>query len=113
MKKITVALAALIIGAALLFAQVPVDTGHILLESENPVGEVYRGPGDPAATIYNEHWVLHPGYVYPGPKTLVTLKVVPQAKTPYSSEEDFFRRAAFPKGSKYVKVTAEEFTKLP
>ena len=113
MRTLLLAVALVVIGAAFLIAQIPIDTGLVLLAAGYEVGEVYRAPGNPEATVYVEHWVLRPGYVYPGPKTLVTLNLVPKAKTPYSSEEEFFRNASFPKGSKYVKVTAEEFTKLP
>jgi hypothetical protein len=99
--------------AALLAAQVPVDTNITLFEAGNEVGQIYRGPGDPDARFYVEHWVLYPGYVYPGPRTLAVLELAPKAVTPFESEQDFFRNASFPKGSKYVRVTAEEFDRLP
>lgn len=113
MRILTVAIASVLTGATLLLAQLPVDTNIVMFESGNEVGEVYRGPGLADASVYVEHWILRPGYVYPGPKTLVTLDLVPKSVTPYRSEEDFFRNAWFPKGSKYARVTAEEFNHLP
>ena len=98
---------------AILFAQVPPDVKIRLFESGNDVGLVYRGPGPEDAPVYTEHWILLPNYVYPGPRSLATLKLVPESSTPYQSEADFFKRAPFPKGSKYVRVTAEEFKELP
>jgi hypothetical protein len=113
MRILMLAIATVVIGAALLVAQVPVDTGIVLIEAGIELGEIYRGPGPADASVYTEHWILRPGYVYPGPKTLTTLNLVPKASTPYSSEEDFFKNASFPKGSTYVRVTAEEFDRLP
>jgi hypothetical protein len=98
---------------AMLFAQVPPDVKIRLFESGNEVGLVYRASGPEDATVYTEHWILYPTYVYPGPRSLATLKLTPESSTPYRSEGEFFKRAPFPKGSKYVRVTAEEFKELP
>ena len=112
MKLIAIALTAAALATAV-FAQVPVDTGIWVIESRMTLGEIYRAPGPSDATIYTEHWILRPGYVYPGPKSMTTLTLQPMPATDYKSEDDFFRRASFPEGSKYVRVTAEEFDSLP
>jgi hypothetical protein len=113
MKRIPAIAGSAVVFAMLLAAQVPVDTQITLYEAGNEVGQVYRGPGDANARFYVEHWVLYPTYVYPGPRTLAVLELAPQAVTAFESEQDFFRNAHFPKGSKYMRVTAEEFNELP
>ncbi|MDX2149418.1 MAG: hypothetical protein SFV54_01690 [Bryobacteraceae bacterium] len=112
MRKVMIAIG-LAAGAALLFGQIPIDTNIVLEEAGHVVGEVYRGPGIETAATYTEHWIQYPTFVTPGPRTLATLNLVPKAITPYSSESEFFAKAAFPKGSKYVKVLAEESPFLP
>lgn len=107
------ALGLAISSGALLVGQIPVDTNVVLTEAGREVGEVYRGPGFDDASVYVEHWILYPGYVYPGPRTLTVLNLTPKAETPYRNEAGFFANAAFPKGSKYVRVLAEEFNQLP
>lgn len=112
MRTIAGALAVVAMATAL-FGQIPVDTGIVLVEASQRVGTVYRGPGPEDAPVYTEHWILYPAYVYPSPKTLTTLTLKTQAATEFKDEQDFFRRAEFPAGSRYVRVTAEEFDALP
>lgn len=84
-----------------------------LYESGNKVGEVYI-PYRPAGTTrWVEHWVMFPNYVYPSPKSLATLDVVPQATSAYRDEADFFKRVPFARGAKYARVDSEEFDYLP
>lgn len=84
-----------------------------LYEAGNKVGEIYVPGREPGVSHYLEHWVLFPNYVYPGPRNLTTLQIIPKATSPYMDEADFFRRVAFGRGSRYVRVTADEFTQLP
>ena len=104
--------------AALSFAQLDPIGGSIgaafdLYESGNKVGEVYVPGRDAYATHYLEHWVLFPSYVYPGPKSLAKLNIVPKSTSPYTNESDFFKRVAFKAGSKYIRVTSDESPILP
>lgn len=116
MKKMMLLLLA--IGACLSFGQldptgIKLGASFELYESSNKVGEVYVPARDPNVTHYVEHWVLYPNYVYPGPKSLATLKVVPLSASPYQDETAFFKRVRFSAGSKYIRVTADEFNQLP
>lgn len=115
MKKLIVPF---ILFIALCFGQLDPTGGKIgstfdLYEAGKKVGEIYVPGRFPGTTHYLEHWVLFPGYVYPGPKSLVTLKIVPRLTSPYEDEHDFFRRVRFEPGSKYVRVAADEFTRMP
>jgi hypothetical protein len=116
MKKLLISLALLVVAAVAL-AQIDlgmkVGATFYLYESGNRVGQIYVPARAADARHYNEHWVLFLNYVYPGPKTLVTLDVVPAAVSPYQSEKDFFARVPFAPGSKYVKVTSDEFNEIP
>jgi hypothetical protein len=104
---------AITIFTGVLPGQVPIDPDLVLVESGNTMGIAYRGPGPEDASQYTEHWILFPGYVYPGPSTLATLELTPGAGQYFESEADFFARAPFPAGSKYVRAYCEEFTELP
>ena len=115
MKRFIVAL---LLFIALCFGQLDPEGGKVgasfdLYESGNKVGEIYVPGRLPGTTHYVEHGVLFPGYVYPGPKSLVTLKIVPKLTSPYADENDFFRRVRFDSGSKYIRVTADEFSQMP
>jgi hypothetical protein len=104
---------AVTIFTGVVFGQIPVNPDLVLVESGNKMGIAYRGPGPEDATQYVEHWILFPGYAYPGTDTLATLELTPGAGQYFESESDFFTRAPFPAGSKYVRAYCEEFTKLP
>jgi hypothetical protein len=84
-----------------------------IYQREMKVGEIYVHWRQPEAARYDEHWVLFPEYVYPGPKNLEPVRIVPRAKSPYASAEDFFRRVEFVRGSKYIRVIADEYDQLP
>ena len=81
---------------------------------EDKAGEVYVVDRAPNQTVYEEDWVLYPNYQYPGPRFMGMMSVVPSPmEQPYASQSDFFRTVPFAAGSKFVRVTAEEFTSLP
>ena len=84
-----------------------------LYESGNKVGEVFIPYPAAGASRSVEHWVMFPNYVYPSPKSLATLDIVPQSTNAYRDENDFFARAPFEKGAKYARVDAEEYDYLP
>jgi hypothetical protein len=93
-----------------------VDSGNRLYLYENDVrvGEVYVPLYVPGQTSYTQHWVLYPGYLYPGPKFIGALQVIPSpTERPYASETDFFQNVPWSAGSKYIRITSEEFTSLP
>jgi hypothetical protein len=92
----------------------PVLRGIYLYENGIRTGEVYVPDRVDGQTQYTEHWVLYPNYLYPGPKFLGPMQVVPvTTEKPYASDAEFFKNVPFAKGSKYVRVDAEEFTSLP
>ena len=93
--------------------QVPVDAA-ILFQRDKVVGEIYSPGTDIKATQYVEHWVLYDGYIYPGknhPGVVTTIKINP--KINYESEADFFARAPWGEGYRYVRVDCAEFDRLP
>ena len=80
----------------------------------SPTLTVYVVDRAPNQTVYEEDWVLYPNYQYPGPRFMGMMSVVPSPmEQPYASQSDFFRTVPFAAGSKFVRVTAEEFTSLP
>jgi hypothetical protein len=95
-------------------AQLDPDVRIYLYENGIRVGEVFVPERVEGQTQYVEHWVLYPNYMYPGPRYIGALQVVPSmTEKPYDSEADFFSRVPFEKGSKYVRVTAQEYNYLP
>ena len=110
---IVVSAAALVLAGA---AWAQVDSGNKigLYENGTKVGEVFVPERSPGQTRYMEHWVLSPNYQYPGPKFIGALEIVPSVtERPYADEADFFANAPWTAGSKYVRITSEEFTSLP
>jgi hypothetical protein len=96
------------------WAQIDPSTKHRLYENGTLVGEVFVTPRAPTDRRYTEHWILYPNYQYPGPRFVGELQVTPiPSVAPYADEEEFFRTAPFPDGSKYVLVQVEEFDRLP
>jgi hypothetical protein len=90
-----------------------------VLEDGQVVGTIYvacwnpAGPSLPPSARYVEHWVLSSGYVYPGPINGQALTIRPAAEQRYTSEADFFARAPWGPGSRYVRVDASDGTRLP
>ena len=94
-------------------AQVDSGTKTYLFENGVRVGEIYT---DHVAgqTQYVEDWVLYPNYLYPGPHFNGVLQVIASpTEAPYTSEADFFHNVPFTAGSKYIRVSAEEYASLP
>jgi hypothetical protein len=115
MKKFLILL--LLVGALLSFGQLDpgmkAGSAFDIWQAGNKVGEIYIPARQPGVSHYDEHWVLFPDYVYPGPKNLEPVRIVPLAVSPYASQEDFFRRVPFKRGSKYIRVTADEYDQMP
>ena len=99
-------------------AQAQIDPGgathytQLLFDHGVQVGEVYILDRAPGQTQYAEDWVLYPNYAHSGPRFIGALQVVP-GTLHYQSESDFFSKVPFPAGSKFVRVSAEEFSSLP
>ena len=107
-------------GAALMIhpptAKAQLDPGGRIYLYENGVrvGEVYVPNRAPGQTQYIEDWVLYPNYLYPGPRFIGALQIVPApTEQPYASEQDFFQKVPFTTGSKYIRVLARESSYLP
>jgi hypothetical protein len=92
------------------FAQVDPGTCKIY-QNGVQVGEIYV-PARTDQGLYVEHWILYPNYVYVG-QGGAKMEIVPAAKQLYSSGADFFARAPFGPGYRYVHVTSEDGTHLP
>jgi len=117
-KCVLAGLALALITAAILAptAKAQLDAGNRIYLYENGVrvGEVYVPYRAPGQTQYVEDWVLYPNYMYPGPRFIGTLQIVPSpTEQPYASEQDFFQRVPFTTGSKYIRVLAQESNYLP
>lgn len=95
-------------------AQLDPDCKFYLVENDRRVGEVFvptRALGD---TEYLEHWVLYPGYAYPGRQYLRGLTIQPAIfEKPYRDLNDFLTQVPWKRGSKYIKVRARELNALP
>jgi hypothetical protein len=120
MKRVVTAFALAIAIAALLYVglaggghvEAQLDPGNFeLYQSGVKVGEVFVPDRDRNARNYLEHWVLLPEYVNPGEGRGST-EIRPVASG-YESTRDFFRRAPFPEGSRYVIIGAHESRTLP
>jgi hypothetical protein len=92
-----------------------VDPGYFnIFQNGIRVGEIYVPERDPGASQYVEHWILYNSYVYPSrdlPELKTEIRV--SQKSAYESEADFFARAPFGLGSRYVRVHCTEFDRLP
>jgi hypothetical protein len=94
-------------------APAQIDPGnHDIFQNRIKVGEIYVPPHAPGQLLYVEHWVLFPGYVYPGPENMQKLQIRP-APLRYSNEAEFFRNVPWGRGYRYVHVTAYDTNMLP
>src|SRR4051812_12770777 len=114
-RKLIMAAAVLaLVLACTAIAQVDPGMKLGLYENNVKVGEMYLNPYATGQTTYVQNWVLSPGYQYPGPRFLGALQVIASpTDRPYASEMDFFQNVPWSTGSKYVRITSEEFTSLP
>ena len=76
------------------------------------VGEIHV-PGKASQSLYVEHWVLYPNYVYPNGRNGIQTEFVPGTTSSCASEADFFARAPFGPGYRYVRVTSNDTDLLP
>src|SRR5262245_23415562 len=117
MKKLKILIGVAVLGLALsclLLAQLDSGNRFYLYENGARVGEIYVEDRVEGQTHYVEHWVLSPNYQYPGPKFIGKLEIIPSpTEKPYANADDFFRNVPFERGSKYIRVTADEFSELP
>jgi hypothetical protein len=99
-------------GASLVFGQV--DPGWFqIFQNGVLVGEIYVPSRTADTPQYAEHWILYPNYVYPSPANGVKDEVVPFPRQVYTSEADFYRRAPFGPGYRYVRTACSDTTTLP
>ena len=114
MKKL-IALLALIVciaGSTLLLAQL--DPGvKVIYQNGVQAGIIYVPDRAAGSTLYAEHWILFPNYVYPNATSRVVTEIVPAAGSLYSTDEDFFRAAPWGTGYRYVRVLSYDTTTLP
>ena len=113
-KKIfaVAALAACLGGFTIASAQL--DPGaHQIFQNGLQVGMIYVPNRDAGATLYAEDWILFPNYQYPNARNQVVTELVPDMRQSYTSEADFFRRAPWGTGFRYVHVASNDTTTLP
>jgi hypothetical protein len=100
-------------------AQAQIDGGlHDVFQTDRfgnwiKAGEIYVPEHEPGATNYVEHWVLFDNYVYPSANNPVVTMIVPSRRSNYTSEQDFFARAPWRPGFRYVRVDCIDTTQLP
>jgi hypothetical protein len=111
-----IALVALTIAkASAISTRAQLDPGDfVILQNGVQVGEIYVPERAPRATQYVEHWVLYNGYVYPSKDhSELKTEIRVARKSGYQSEADFFARAPFGPGFRYVRVDCTEADRLP
>jgi hypothetical protein len=110
-RGVALALLLVCLGACLMFAQVLPDERAAIIQNGVQVGEIYVPPQSDRG-LYVEHWILYPNYVYPNARNGVKTEIVPIAN-PYTNEEDFFARAPFGPGYRYVEATCNDSPRFP
>jgi hypothetical protein len=95
-------------------AQLDPTGGYDIFQNGIRVGEIYVPERDPGSIYYVEHWVLYNSYVYPS-KDMPELKTEIRLaqKSNYESEADFFARAPFGPGYRYVRADCTDTDRLP
>jgi hypothetical protein len=100
------------LAASMAFAQTDPSL-HLILQNGVQVGEIYSPPRADQG-LYVEHWILYPNYVYPSADNGIKTEIVPAPiATNYKSEADFFARAPFGPGYRYVHVLCNDSTHFP
>src|SRR5262245_19046688 len=95
-------------------AQLDPSDGYDVFQNGIRVGEIYVPERDPKATQYVEHWVLYNSYVFPSsdqPELKTEIRLA--QKSSYESEADFFARAPFGPGFRYVRADCTDTDRLP
>jgi hypothetical protein len=96
---------------SLAFAQL--DPGDCrIYQNGVQVGEIYV-PGWSSQSLYVEHWILYPNYVYPNARNGIKTEIIRDTNASYTSETDFFARAPFGPGYRYVRVTSNDTDRMP
>jgi hypothetical protein len=91
----------------------PLDPGDCrIYQNGVRVGEIHV-PGKASQSLYIEHWILYPTYVYPNTCNGIRTEIVPDTNLSYTSEADFFARAPFGPGFRYVRVTSNDPDIMP
>ncbi|MGH9768201.1 MAG: hypothetical protein ACREAB_12265 [Blastocatellia bacterium] len=95
-------------------AQLDPTPWYEIFQNGIKTGEIYVPDRDLKAVHYAEHWVLFNNYVYPGrdPELVTTIRVG-RGRGGYESEADFFARAPWGPGFRYVRVDSTDTDKLP
>jgi len=110
-KRLAVVIA--LIACLTTMASAQLDPGMCgIFENGVQVGEIYV-PRWASESLYVEHWILYPNYVYPNARNGVHVEIVPEPNAKYTSEADFFARAPFGPGYRYVRVTSNDTGLLP
>lgn len=94
------------------FAQLDYDT-YDVFQNGNIVGVIYVPVRGTDTSIYTEYWILSSRYVYPSEKNLVTTEIKNSAGYHYTSVTDFFTKAPFAEGDRFVTVIADDRATFP
>ena len=94
------------------FAQLDYDT-YDVFQNGNVVGLIYVPVRGTDTSIYTEYWILSSKYVYPSEKNLVTTEIRNSSGYHYASVTDFFAKAPFAEGDRFVTVVAVDKTSFP
>jgi hypothetical protein len=94
------------------FAQLDYDT-YDIYQGGVLVGTIYVPQRAADQPIYSEYWILFANYVYPSEKNPVTTQTAPSTGYHYTSVEDFFAKAPWGKGYRYVDIVALDSSALP
>ena len=114
MKKIFAGAALVACLGAFTIVSAQIDPfSYELVQNGVQVGIIYVPDRAPGTMLYAEHWILFPNYVYPGARNHIVTEIVPAERQFYTSEADFFRRAPWGTGFRYVHVASTDTTMLP
>jgi hypothetical protein len=98
------------------FAQLDYDT-YDIYQGGVLVGTIYvpeRSTDQATAqSVYAEYWILFPNYIYPSEKNPVTTQIAPATGYHYTSVQDFFTKAPWGAGCRFVNVIAVDSSVLP
>jgi hypothetical protein len=94
-------------------ASAQLDPGNFdIVQNGKKVGEVFVPDRAVGQTAYVEHWVLFSDYVYPN-NDLPLKTIIKPGRQRYVSEEDFFARAPWGRGFRYVRMDVTDTDTLP